>query len=191
LGRDSFRRQVSGARRHAERGLPGDFQLQFSLSAAMMNGQGIVFMPRVWFGGGTRNSIPRSTSIATGWPVELETRDLQRNPAVRREPPSGSGLVMPFPGIGMGNQLVRAHDSLGIEVASGMWPCESKIGRVARQRDSRRTGTRCESWRELCRRGAVPAVLTVFESPLVAYRSLDRLKRHCAAFRFGVDRSGC
>jgi len=36
--------------------------------------------------------------------------------------------------------------------------------------------------RELCRLGAVPSVLTMFESPLVAYRSVDRLMRSNAAF---------
>jgi hypothetical protein len=107
-----------------------------------------------------RNSIPRSTSIATGWLVEeygdsrnrpavalcLETRYLQRNPAVRREPSSGPGLVASFPRIGLDDQPVRAAGFLGNRGGfRGSGPCESEIRGVACHRDPRRTGTRCEA----------------------------------------------
>ncbi|MGZ9148702.1 MAG: glycosyltransferase family 10 domain-containing protein [Candidatus Deferrimicrobiaceae bacterium] len=96
-----------------------------------------------------------------------------------------------FPGSAWVTSLFERHDSLGIEVASGdVALAKVRSGEwraneihVVQELDA-------NHGRELCRRGAVPAVLTVFESPLVAYRSLDRLKRHCAAFRFGVGPVG-
>jgi hypothetical protein len=92
-----------------------------------------------------------------------------------------------FPGSAWVTSLYERQDSLGIEVASGdLALTKVKSGewraadvRVLQELDARHG-------RELCRRGADPAVLLAFESPLVAYRSIDRLKRHCAPFRFGV-----
>jgi hypothetical protein len=96
-----------------------------------------------------------------------------------------------FPGSAWVTSLFERQDSLEIEVASGdLALAKVRSGEwraneihVVQELDARHG-------RELCRRGAVPAVLTVFESPLVAYRSLDRLKRHRAAFRFGVGPVG-
>lgn len=92
-----------------------------------------------------------------------------------------------FPGSGWVTSMYERQESLGIEVASGDVALEKvKSGEwqaagvhVVQELDARHG-------RELCRRGADPAVLASFESPLVAYRSIDRLKRHCAPFRFGV-----
>jgi len=92
-----------------------------------------------------------------------------------------------FPGSAWVTSLYERQDSLGIEVASGdMALSKVRLGEwraadihVVQEFDARHG-------RELCRHGAVPAVLTVFESPLLAYRSIDRLKRHCAPFRCGV-----
>jgi hypothetical protein len=96
-----------------------------------------------------------------------------------------------FPGSAWITSLFERQDTLGIEVASGdLALARVRSGEwraadvhVVQELDARHG-------RELCRRGAVPAVLTVFESPLVAYRSLDRLKRRCAAFRFCVGPAG-
>lgn len=92
-----------------------------------------------------------------------------------------------FPGSAWVTSLYERQGSLGIEVVSGDVALEKvRSGEwraaeihVVQELDAKHG-------RELCRMGAVPAVLTAFESPLVAYRSIDRLKRHCAAFRFGV-----
>lgn len=92
-----------------------------------------------------------------------------------------------FPGSAWVTSLYERQDSLGIEVASGdlaLAKLESGEWRadeihVVQELDARHG-------RELCRRGAVPAVLAMFESPLVAYRSIDRLKRRCPPFRFAV-----
>jgi hypothetical protein len=92
-----------------------------------------------------------------------------------------------FPGSAWVTSLYERQDSLGIEVVSGDVALEKvRSGEwraaeihVVQELDAKHG-------RELCRRGAIPAVLTAFESPLVAYRSIDRLKRRCAAFRFGV-----
>ena len=96
-----------------------------------------------------------------------------------------------FPGSAWVTSLFERQDSLGIEVASG----DRALAKV-RTGEWRADGIHvvqeldAAHGRELCRRGAVPAVLTIFESPLVAYRSLDRLARHGAAFRFGVGPAG-
>ena len=92
-----------------------------------------------------------------------------------------------FPGSAWVTCLYERQDSLGIEVASGdLALAKVKSGewraadvRVLQELDA-------GHGRELCRFGADPTVLLAFESPLVAYRSIDRLKRHCAPFRFGV-----
>ena len=92
-----------------------------------------------------------------------------------------------FPGSAWVTSLYERQDSLGIEVASGDIALEK-----VRSGEWRASGIHiiqeldAKHGRELCRRGADPAVLLAFESPLVAYRSIDRLKRRCAAFRFGV-----
>ena len=52
----------------------------------------------------------------------------------------------------------------------------------ARSNHYRPTLSDARHGRELCRLGAVPAVLTMFETPLVAYRSVDRLMRSGAKF---------
>jgi hypothetical protein len=96
-----------------------------------------------------------------------------------------------FPGTSWITSLFERQDSLDIQVASG----DQALAKV-RSGDWRATEVHvvqeldARQGRELCRRGAIPAVLTVFESPLVAYRSLDRLKRSGAAFRFGVGPEG-
>ena len=92
-----------------------------------------------------------------------------------------------FPGSAWVTSLYERQESLGIEVASGdLALAKVKSGEwraadvhVLQELDARHG-------RELCRCGAEAAVLLAFESPLVAYRSIDRLKRHCAPFRFGV-----
>lgn len=92
-----------------------------------------------------------------------------------------------FPGSAWVTSLYERQESLGIEVASGdraLAKVRSGEWRAAdvsvlQELDARHG-------RELCRLGADPTVLLAFESPLVAYRSVDRLKRRCAPFRFGV-----
>ena len=152
-----------------------------------------------------RNFIPRSTSIATGWLVEgmaihststsqrsllkiaicCGIRQFDENRLRDRE------WARRFPGSAWATSLFERQDSLGIEVASGdlaLAKVRSGEWRAAEVHVVQELDAR--HGRELCRRGAVPAVLTIFESPLVAYRSLDRLKRHRAAFRFGVGPAG-
>jgi hypothetical protein len=83
--------------------------------------------------------------------------------------------------------MYERQDSLGIEVASGdlaLASVRSGEWRAAEVHVIQELDAK--HGRELCRSGADPAVLMAFESPLVAYRSIDRLKRRCAAFRFGV-----
>lgn len=79
--------------------------------------------------------------------------------------------------------LYERQNEMGIEVASGdvalqkaksgEWPVDNIY--VIQELDARHGS-------ELCRLGAIPAVLTIFESPLVAYRSIDRLLRSNVTF---------
>lgn len=79
--------------------------------------------------------------------------------------------------------LYERQTEMGIEVASGDVAIQRvKSGQwqacdvhVIQEMDARHG-------LELCRLGAVPAVLTILESPLVAYRSIDRLKRFKVKF---------
>jgi Glycosyltransferase family 10 (fucosyltransferase) C-term len=92
--------------------------------------------------------------------------------------------------------LYERQMELGIEVASGdvalqrvksgLWLASDV--HVVQEMDARHG-------RELCRLGAVPSVFTMFESPLVAYRSVDRLMRlrvkfaHCIGPRAIFERA--
>jgi len=92
-----------------------------------------------------------------------------------------------YPGSAWVTSLYERQDLLGIEVASGdraLAKVESGEWRAADVHVVQEFDAR--HGRELCRRGARPAVLTAFESPLLAYRAIDRLKRHGAPFRCGV-----
>lgn len=88
-----------------------------------------------------------------------------------------------FPGSGWITSLYERQTSLSIEIASGDVALQRvKSGQwragdvqVVQELDARHG-------MELCRLGAEPAVLTVFESPLIAYRSLDRLVRSSVGF---------
>jgi hypothetical protein len=79
--------------------------------------------------------------------------------------------------------LYERQTELGIEVASGDVALQRvKSGEwrpadvhVVQEMDARHG-------LELCRLGAVPSVLTILESPLVAYRSVDRLIRSSVRF---------
>ena len=79
--------------------------------------------------------------------------------------------------------LYERQVEMGIEVASGDVALQRvKSGQwlasdvhVVQEMDARHG-------LELCQLGAVPAVLTMFESPLVAYRSVDRLMRSRVKF---------
>lgn len=79
--------------------------------------------------------------------------------------------------------LYERQTKMGIEIASGDVALQRvKSGQwraadvhVVQEMDARHG-------RELCRLGAVPAVLTMLESPLVAYRSVDRLTRSSVRF---------
>jgi hypothetical protein len=79
--------------------------------------------------------------------------------------------------------LYERQTEMGIELASGDVALQRvKSGQwqatdvhVIQELDARHG-------RELCRLGAVPSVLTIFESPLVAYRSVDRLMRSGVKF---------
>lgn len=83
-----------------------------------------------------------------------------------------------FPGTGWATFLFENGPLLGIEVASGDVALDHvKSGRwkapdthVIQELDAR-------DGLALCRRGARPALLTLFESPIVAFRSMDRLRR--------------
>ena len=92
--------------------------------------------------------------------------------------------------------LHERQAELGIEVASGdvalqrvksgQWRADEV--HVVQEMDA-------HHGQELCRLGAVPAVLTMFESPLVAYRHVDRLLRlqvkfaHCIGPRTIFERA--
>ncbi len=92
-----------------------------------------------------------------------------------------------FPGSAWVTSLYERQDALGIEVASGDVALEKvRSGEWRASEIHVLQELDAEHGRELCRGGAIPAVLTAFESPLVAYCSVDRLKRRCAPFRFGV-----
>ena len=88
-----------------------------------------------------------------------------------------------FLGSGWVTSLYERQTEMGVEVASGDVALQRiKSGQwraadvhVIQEMDARHG-------RELCRLGAVPSVLVMFESPLVAYRSVDRLMRSDVAF---------
>jgi hypothetical protein len=88
-----------------------------------------------------------------------------------------------FPGTGWATHLYEQGARLGIEVASGdMAIAHIRSGRwrssevhVVQELDAR-------DGQELCRLGARPALLTLFESPMVAFRSMDRLSRSRVPF---------
>jgi hypothetical protein len=79
--------------------------------------------------------------------------------------------------------LYERQMEMGIELASGDVAVQRVKSRqwraadvhVVQEMDARHG-------RELCRLGAVPSVLTMFETPLVAYRSVDRLTRSSITF---------
>lgn len=91
--------------------------------------------------------------------------------------------------------LYERQSEMGIEIASGDVAIQRvKSGQwqasdihVVQELDARHG-------QELCRIGAIPSILTVFESPLVAYRSVDRLVRsrprfsHCIGPRAIFER---
>ncbi|GAM07924.1 alpha-(1,4)-fucosyltransferase [Geobacter sp. OR-1] len=87
--------------------------------------------------------------------------------------------------------LYERQTELGIEVASGdvaLQRVQSGEWRAAdvhviQEMDARHG-------RELCRLGAVPSVLTMLESPLVAYRSVDRLIRSGVRFSHCIGPRG-
>ncbi|MEI8314792.1 MAG: glycosyltransferase family 10 [Verrucomicrobiota bacterium] len=95
-----------------------------------------------------------------------------------------------FPGSAWITSLFERQAELDIDIASGDVALQNvKSGRwlagdvrVVQELDARHG-------QELCRLGAVPSVLTIFESPLVAYRSIDHLVRlrisfpHCVGPR--------
>lgn len=88
-----------------------------------------------------------------------------------------------FPGAGWVTNLFERQSEFGTEVASG----DVALRRVKSgqwQAGDVQVVQELDAWhgRDLCRLGATPAVLTVFESPLVAYRSIDRLIRSRIAF---------
>lgn len=95
-----------------------------------------------------------------------------------------------FPGGEWITALFSMESSESIEVASGDVALERvKSGKwraadvhVIQELDARHG-------RELCALGARPAVLTMFESPLVAFRWNDRLVRRCASFEHFVGPS--
>lgn len=68
---------------------------------------------------------------------------------------------------------VASGDVALLRVKSGEWQASDVY--VVQELDARHG-------QELCQLGSVPSVLTMLESPLVAYRSVDRLKRSCARF---------
>jgi len=88
-----------------------------------------------------------------------------------------------FPGSAWVTSLFERQNELQVEVVSGDIACAYvREGRwrardihVVQELDALHGQT-------LCRLGAVPAVLTLFESPLVAYRSIDRLIRSPISF---------
>jgi len=88
-----------------------------------------------------------------------------------------------FPGSAWVTSLYERQSEMGIELASGDVALQRvKSGQwraadvyVVQEMDARHG-------RELCQLGAVPSVLTMFETPLVAYRGVDRLMRSGVKF---------
>ncbi len=92
-----------------------------------------------------------------------------------------------FPGSAWITSLFEREETLGVEAASG----DVALARVRsgewRVGDVHVVQELCaKHGLELCRLGAVPAVLTVFESPLIDYRAHDRLKRNPGKFRHQI-----
>jgi hypothetical protein len=89
-----------------------------------------------------------------------------------------------FLGSAFVTSLYERQEELGIEIHSGdvalklihngQWLAHEV--HVVQEMDARHG-------EELCRLGAIPSVLTIFESPLVAYRSIDRLLKTKVQFK--------
>lgn len=88
-----------------------------------------------------------------------------------------------FPGSAWVTSLYERQAEMGIELASGDVALQRvKSGQwqatdvhVIQELDA-------PHGRKLCQLGAIPSVLTIFETPLVAYRSIDRLMRSGVKF---------
>jgi hypothetical protein len=92
-----------------------------------------------------------------------------------------------FPGAAWVTSLHERQTQVGVEVASG----DVALARV-RSGEWRAADVHVvqelDAWhgRALCSLGAHPAVLTMLESPLVAYRQVDRMRRRMAPFAYCI-----